>query len=202
MFLTNIVVEEYSAFCKGSAASSREQRRCNRLRITARMRERSRQRYRAVRGSKLSRHLRRTDGANTPSAWRERPRAWPPAWQAKRPFRVVAHATRLLLATARAEAVPGGRHRAPPEALFNKSQCWLQLSGGASRAALRSTHVESMVEGCDQRGNTSRESLFPLLFPPLFPLLWITVSINGAENVGWSARRSMRLETHQPPLNA
>ena len=41
--------------------------------------------------------------------------AWPQAWQAKRPFRVVAHATGLLLATAPAVAPPGGRHRAPPD---------------------------------------------------------------------------------------
>ena len=34
-----------------------------------------------------------TRSANTSSAWRERPRPWPQAWQAKRPFRVVAHAT-------------------------------------------------------------------------------------------------------------
>ena len=56
-----------------------------------------------------------TRGANTLSAWRERPRPWPQAWQAKRPFRVVAHATGLLLATAPAVAPPGGRHRAPPD---------------------------------------------------------------------------------------
>jgi hypothetical protein len=34
-----------------------------------------------------------TRGANSLSAWRERPRPWPQAWQTKRPFRVVAHAT-------------------------------------------------------------------------------------------------------------
>ena len=56
-----------------------------------------------------------TQGANTLSAWRERPRPWPQAWQAKRPFRVVAHATGLLLATAPAVAPPGGRQRAPPD---------------------------------------------------------------------------------------
>ena len=64
-------------------------------------------------------HLGRTDaavtGADTLSAWRERPHPWPQAWQAKRPFPVVAHATGLLLATARAVASPGGRHGAPPD---------------------------------------------------------------------------------------
>ena len=54
-------------------------------------------------------------GANTLQRWRERPHRWPQAWQANRPFRVVAHATVLLLATAPAPAPPGGRHRAPPE---------------------------------------------------------------------------------------
>lgn len=47
--------------------------------------------------------------------WSERPHRWPQAWQANRPFRVVAHATVLLLATAPAAAPPGGRHRPPPE---------------------------------------------------------------------------------------
>ena len=51
-------------------------------------------------GSKFSRRPRRTDGADALAAWRERPRPWPQAWQAKRPIRVVAHATGLLLATA------------------------------------------------------------------------------------------------------
>jgi hypothetical protein len=67
---------------------------------------------------KFSRRLRRTDGTDTGadalSAWRERPRPWPQAWQAKWPFRVVAHATGLLLATVRAVAPPGGRHGPPP----------------------------------------------------------------------------------------
>jgi hypothetical protein len=40
---------------------------------------------------------------------------WPQAWQTKRPFRVVAHATGLLLASARAVARPGGRHGPPPD---------------------------------------------------------------------------------------
>jgi hypothetical protein len=34
--------------------------------------------------------------ANTLQQWRERPHRWPQAWQAKRSFRVVAHATGLL----------------------------------------------------------------------------------------------------------
>ena len=55
-----------------------------------------------------------TRDANSLSAWRERPRPWPQAWQTKRPFRVVAHATGLLLATAPAVATRG-RHRAPPD---------------------------------------------------------------------------------------
>jgi hypothetical protein len=42
-----------------------------------------------------------TRGANSLSAWRERPRPWPQARQTKRPFRVVAHAPGLLLATLR-----------------------------------------------------------------------------------------------------
>jgi hypothetical protein len=56
-----------------------------------------------------------TGCANSLSAWRERPRPWPQAWQTKRPFRVVAHATGLLLATAQAAAPPRGRHSAPPD---------------------------------------------------------------------------------------
>ena len=47
-------------------------------------------------------------GRQHSSARRERPRPWPQAWQAKRPFRVVvAHATELQLATALAVAPPG-----------------------------------------------------------------------------------------------
>lgn len=32
---------------------------------------------------------------------------------------------------------------------------------------------------------------------PTAPLPWVTLSIDGVENVAWSARRSMRLETHR-----
>jgi hypothetical protein len=52
----------------------------------------------------------------------ERPRPWPQAWQTKRPFRVVAHATALLLAPAPAVAPPGGRQGTPPDD-NDRNQC-------------------------------------------------------------------------------
>jgi hypothetical protein len=53
-------------------------------------------------------------------AWRERPRPWPQGWQAKRSFRLVAHATGLVLATAeqwRHQA--GGTERRPRTTVCN-----------------------------------------------------------------------------------
>jgi hypothetical protein len=57
----------------------------------------------------------RTDGAPTPfQRWRERPHRWPRAWQAKRPFRVVASRHCCPEVRGRLQVSDSGRHRSPP----------------------------------------------------------------------------------------
>ena len=105
-------------------------------------------------------------GPPTPfKPWRERPHRWPQAWQAKRPFRVVAHATGLLLATAPAVARPGGRHRAPPEDDGLQPARYLAVAGGAPPRASRVSCPGQILDAGQSKGNTSRGGVFPPVFP-------------------------------------
>ena len=106
-------------------------------------------------------------GSNTFKRWRERPHRWPQAWQAKRPFRVVARATVFLLATAPAVALPGGRHRAPPEddGLQPPRRSAVAGCGQRVRAALVDQDVTSM------RANPGGTPRARVLFPPPVPPL-------------------------------
>ena len=63
---------------------------------------------------------------------------------------------------------------------------------------LRSTHLESMVEWCEQRGNTSRGAPVPPRCSPCCSPPWITVSVDamrlspGVVNLERLAKRNVR----------
>ena len=116
-------------------------------------------------------------GANTLSAWRERPRPWPQAWQAKRPFRVVAHATGLLLATAPVVARPGGRHGAPPDDRRPEPAWRESVIFCTRRPRIGRRDVGGYVNALLSRGNTSREGLFPHRVPLDMLLLAATMVV-------------------------
>jgi hypothetical protein len=91
----------------------------------------------------------------------------PQAWQAKRSFRVVAHATGLLLATARAVAPPGGRHRAPPEDNGLQHARRLAVVPQARRAPVVFVDRNEILDEDQSGGTPCAEGVFP----PVFPLL-------------------------------
>jgi hypothetical protein len=109
----------------------------------------------------LRRNGRRRHGSRRQSAWRERPHPWPRAWQAKPPFRVVAHATALLLATAPAVAPPGGRHRTPPEERRAATCTTIGSCPSGSPRASRVHRPGQILDAHESRGNTSRGGPVP-----------------------------------------
>jgi hypothetical protein len=111
--------------------------------------------------------FRRRHGHRQPvQPWRERPRPWPQAWQAMRPFRVVAHATGLPLATARAvRHQAGGTERRPMT-----TGCNIRGQTGLSSAltapeSLRATSKDPST--LSSPGGTPRAKGCS---PPVFPL--------------------------------
>ncbi len=99
--------------------------------------------------------------------WREQPRPWPQAWQAKRPVRVVAHATGLLLATASATAPPGGRHGAPPDDDGLNRRDDLQLANALAASERPSSTSKSPRRRAIRGEHLARGSCSPTVFPPL-----------------------------------
>ncbi len=120
---------------------------------------------------KHSRDQQRNDryrrGRRRCSAWRERPHPWPQGWQAKRPFRVVAHATVLLLAPA--PAVPhraGGTERRPRTTRSQPAQ--RSAVAGCSGPGVNRTTRSGLSSMRPNPGGTPRARvLFPLRVPPL-----------------------------------
>jgi len=109
---------------------------------------------------KQSRYLQRNNcrrhGRRRPSAWRERPHPWPQAWQAKRPFRVVAHATvpSFTAWPARVELVRAAKRAARSlRAPSRGDDCSSEQTEGASSRL--STTRDWHWTGCS-RGGTPR----------------------------------------------
>jgi hypothetical protein len=98
--------------------------------------------------------------------WRERPHRWPQAWQAKRPFRVVAHATGSLLATALAVAPPDGRHRAPPEDDGLQPARRSAVAGYARRPRVAVVEQDGSTMRANLGGTPRAEGVFPPGVPP------------------------------------
>ena len=119
-----------------------------------------------LKDSRYSRgNRRRRHESRRPSAWRKRPHRWPQAWQANRPFRVVAHATGLLLAILRQwRHEAGGTKRRPritAAICTTTCSCPARLTARQSCSLTRTSPRRRPV-----RGEHLARSPVPLPVPP------------------------------------